>query len=148
MYRINKEIAEYLLKNANDPGFKSDSMNPFNPKILNTLGVIDPFGCFGSQFDYMIENDYPLHDGVIHHDPKVIGYWLYKRNELQETTELTEVPRHVVDSSIKDIEMQMDITDCCITLPDSIEKQMCQNPQTIERLLALEPDLKKCLKSK
>jgi len=56
MYRITREIADYLLARANDPGFKADAMNPYKPKKVNTIGVIDPMGCFGSEFDYSIEH--------------------------------------------------------------------------------------------
>ncbi|MEE9214902.1 MAG: hypothetical protein V3U54_08930 [Thermodesulfobacteriota bacterium] len=147
MYRITEEIADYLLSRAKDPGFKNDTMNPFKAKHLNTIGVIDPMGCFGSDFAYSIEHDFPIQDGVVDHQPEVAGYWLYKQDELKRAEEPTEIPRHIVDSTIKDIKVMMDITDCCITVPDSIAKQMCKHPRTMDSLLKLEPQLKKCLET-
>jgi len=148
MYRITGEIADYLLTHANDTEFRKDAMNPFKPKHLHTIGVIDPMGCFGSDFHYSVEHDFPIHDGIVEHHPEVEGYWLYKREELKSTEEKTEVPRHIVDSTVKDINILFDITDCCIELPGAIEKQLCKHPRTMESLLKLEPALKKCLKLK
>ena len=148
MYRITKEIANYLLDNAKDPEFKSDAMNPFKPKHSNTIGVIDPMGCFGSDFIYSIEHDFPIHDDMVDYKPEVEGYWLYNREELKTIDERTELPRHIVDSNVKDGEVMFDITDCCIKIPNSIEKQMCKQIKTVDRLMKLEPQLKKCLKMK
>lgn len=145
MYRIDKNVVDYLLEHANDPGLKSDDMNPYLPKNLNTFGIVDPFGCFGSDFEYIIESDFEASDGVLQYKPEVSGFWLYHTSELKKAIKTVEIQRNLVDSTVKDINTVMDITDCCIELPDSIEKLTAPRIGSIEELLKLDPNIKKCL---
>jgi len=150
MYRITHEIAKYLAthtKSANIPGIYKDEENPYTPKNIHAIGLIDPVGVMGSDYDYLVECDYPLQTDYMEHIPSVGGIWLYKRRELKIPSEPVSIPRIVIDPSAKDSLEVFDVTDCCIVIPSEVEKLTCPKITVLKRLLELEPDLNKCLEN-
>lgn len=149
MYRITYEIAELLLKNPQDPlvpGIIGDDKKPFVAKNKHSIGYLDPICVCGADYDYIVESDYPLTEGM--HEPGAEGFWLYKRDELKSAQNVS-VPRGLVEAySLLDPEEPLDITDCCIETPSIVDKLTCLQVTSLSRLFEMEPNLKKCILKK
>lgn len=146
MYKLTEKLADFLVKNAKDAGLKTDELNPYVPQTAHSIGVIDPFGCFGSDFDYSIEHDCEVNEGGIQHVPEVDGFWLYKREELKPFDGKFEIPQQVIDSNITDPHQMMDASDCVVQVAEFSEKLTCMKIDNFQKLLEKEPGLRKCLK--
>jgi hypothetical protein len=146
MYKITKELALYLIDNSKDlniPDIDEKSETPFLIRNFNSIGAINPLLVTGMDCRYLVELDssefgYPQ-------ATEVSGFWLYRRDELKKLSEPFEIPRAQVDRHFTDLEAVLDISDCVIELPSSIDKLTCTHVSSMERLLELEPGIKDCV---
>jgi hypothetical protein len=151
MYRITPEIATYLLKHSKSagiPGLLSNDPNPLMPKNKHAVGLIDPQGVIGTEFDYLVEQAYIVTSVTTASDP--LRFWLYRRDELSQPSESICVPRKLVDAYCTldpnvNVEEEINISDCFIVVPSDVEKLTCPFINSLPRLLALEPDLQNCV---
>jgi hypothetical protein len=151
MYRITEEIAHKILRNIRNPKIGSLDItqeDPFTPKSLNSVGVIDCYCAIGTEFNYSIEFCYPVINAALPQIPCLEGFWLYRKEELQQPSEPFSVPRYLADPNIKTNEEMLDVTDCSIVVPDDISKMTCVSILTFEQLIRHEPMLLDCLKDK
>lgn len=149
MYRITEEIAIKLLRNIRNPELGPVDVtreDPFTPKNLNSLGIIDCYCAIGTEFNYSIEFCYSVINPSLPALPGLEGFWLYRRSELQQPSEPFSVPRYLADPNMKDGAELMDVTDCAITLPGEIDKLTCLSILSFEKLLEKEPFLLDCLR--
>jgi len=151
MYRITPKLAKEIIEKSNSseiPGWEKNVSEPFTPQNLHTIGIIEPGQAIGTEFDYIVETDHDVTDPFLGQSvPAVVdGCWIYKKNELKPVTEKLEIPKELVDPNCQNPDEKLDITDCVVELPSSIEKQTCPLINDLKRLLQLEPNLKKCLK--
>ncbi len=145
MYRIDKDLAFYLLDNSKDfqiPSVDEGSDKPFTVRNLNAVGSISPILVMGSDCKYLVEID-PGDFGANQLD--VAGYFLYRQSDLKKVTEVFEVPRVAIDRYSGDSEELLDISDCVIELPSAIDKLTSIKVISLDRLLELEPGLANCL---
>ena|SRR5579863_1413882 len=148
MYRITEEIARRILTNIRNPEIGPLDItqeDPFTPKNLNSIGIIDPYCCIGTEFRYVLEFPYPFINNHLPPLPGLEGFWLYRCEELFPPMEPFSVPRYLADPNIKDGEQQLDVTDCSIIVPDDIQKLTCISILTFEKLIEHEPMLLDCL---
>jgi hypothetical protein len=149
MYRLAEEVAHKILKNIRSPELGPMDItqkNPFMPQNLNSIGIIDPYCCIGSDFHYMIELPLPYINPNLPNIAGLDGYWLYRREELLSPIEPFSVPRYLADPNVMDGEQTIDVTDCSIVIPDDIQKLTCLSIMTFEKLIEKEPLILDCLK--
>lgn len=148
MYRLSEEVARKVLKNVRGPELGPMDItqpDPFCPKNLNSIGLIDPYCCIGTDFPYLLEFPYPYINPRLPNIKGLDGYWLYHRHELLTPTEPFSVPRYLADPNVKDGEQEIDVRDCSIIVPSEIDKLTCKHIMTFEKLIEYEPLLLDCL---
>jgi len=146
MYRLSRELAGYLLKHTKDaqlPELTMNNVHPYKPQNTKAIGLIEPHYSLGSELDWVVECDYKIPQ--LQYQPAVDGCWLYRREELGIPVEPVKIPKAALDPNVKDPEEILDITDCCIMLPTSVEKLTCPSINTLDQLLKKEPTIKECL---
>lgn len=141
-------MALYLIENSNDfhiPGIDKNQDKPFVIGNRNAIGSVNPFLIVGSDAKFIVETDAPEVDAD---NSEVPGFWLYKHDELKTPDDFIEMPRATLDHYSTNMEEQFNVTDCIVELPSPIDKLTCLSVSSLERILALEPDLKSCLDPK
>jgi hypothetical protein len=150
MYRISEEVAHKILKNVRSPELGPMDItqpDPFLPKNLNSVGIIDCYAAIGTDFKYILEISYPFINPALPPIKGLDGYWLYRRSELMQPTEPFNVPRYLADPNIQNGEDLLDVTDCSIVLPNAVDKLTCISIMSFEKLIEKEPLLLDCLRN-
>lgn len=148
MYRLSEDVARKIFRNIKSPEIGPMDItqkDPFQPKNFKSVGMIDPYCCIGTEFEYVLELPYPVINPSLPPIETLDGYWLYKKSELQQPVEPLRVPRYLADPNIQTNEDLVDVTDCSITLASDIDKLTCKSIMTFEKLLEYEPLLLDCL---
>jgi hypothetical protein len=148
MYRVSEAVARKIVKNIRGPEIGPldiTQKDPFTPKNFNSIGLIDPYCCIGTDFHYLLEFPYPFINVNLPPIPCLDGFWLYRREELFPPIEHFSVPRYLADPNILDPEDQLDVTDCSIVTPSEVEKLTCRSIMTFEQLIKFEPLILDCL---
>lgn len=146
MWRLSDSLAKELISKIKSPELESSGNTAFLPKSLNSIGLIDPICCVGSTFQYVLESPKPIIYQNLPFIPSGIqGYFLYKKEELQELTEPWEISRVFVDPTAQDPEEKIDVRDAAIILPNDVEKLVAPTINTMEQLIKKEPMILDCL---
>ncbi len=146
MYRLSDELAKVLISKIKSPELESSGNTAFLPKSLNSVGIVDPICCIGSAFHYIIESPKPMiYQNLPFIPSSVQGYFLYRREELQELKEPFEIKRVFVDPTAQDPEEEIDVRDVSIVLPTDVDKLTAQTITNIEQLIKKEPLILDCL---
>ena len=146
MYRLSDELAKEIIAKIKSPELESAGNTAFLPKHLNSVGIIDPICCVGSAFHYVLESPKPIIYQNLPFIPTGIqGYFLYRKEELQQLEEPWEISRVFVDPTAQDPEEKIDVRDVAIVLPTDIEKLTAQTINTMDQLIKKEPLIIDCL---
>lgn len=146
MYRLSDELAKQLISKIKNPDIESSGNTAFLPKSLNSVGIIDPLCCVGSMYHYILESPKPMIYQELPFIPSgVQGYFLYRKEELQDLTEPWEILRVFVDPTTVDPEEQIDVQDVSILLPNDVEKLTAQTISSMGQLIKHCPTIIDCL---
>jgi|SRR6185437_13247347 len=146
MYRLNEELAKSIISMIKSPELEGAGNTAFLPKHLNSVGIVDPICCAGSAFHYIIESPRPIiYQNIPFVPPSVDGYFLYRKEELQQVQEPWEINRVLVDPTATNPEEMIDVSDAAIVLPNDVEKLTAQTINTMDQLIKKEPLIIDCL---
>ena len=149
MYRLSEELAKMLMVKMKAPEYESTGNTAFLPKNLNSIGIIDPICCIGSNFNYVLECPKPLiYQNLPFNKAGIDGYFLYKKGELKELDEPWEISKVFVDPTAQNPEDKIDVRDAAVVVPSDIEKltlPAIYHLNTIEQLIDKEPLILDCL---
>lgn len=148
MYRLAEDVARKVVKNIRGPEINPTDItqkDPFKPKNFNSIGLIDPYCCIGTDFHYLLEFPYPFINPNLPPIPSLDGFWLYRKEELFPPTDPFSVPRYLADPNILDPDDHFDVTDCSIVIPSEVDKLTCKSIMTFEQLIKNEPLILDCL---
>lgn len=146
MYRLSEEVAKQIIAKTKSPELESAGNTAFLPKHLNSVGIIDPICCVGSNFHYILESPKPMiYQNLPFIPVSIPGYFLYRKEELQELKEPWEISRIFLDPTATDPEELIDVHDVAIMLPSDVEKLTAITITTIEQLIKKEPLILDCL---
>lgn len=149
MYRLSEELAKLLITKIKSPDLETSGNTAFLPKSLNSVGLIDPICCVGSSFHYILESPKPIIYQNLPFIPTGIqGYFLYRKEELQDLTEPWQIKRVFVDPTALDPEEEIDVGDVSIVLPSDIDKltiPVTHHLNTMGELIKKEPLILDCL---
>lgn len=150
MYRLSETVVQKILKNIKSPNMGPMDVlqkDPFTPKNLHSIGFVDSYCCIGTEFDYVLEVPYPFINPNLPPLEVLDGYWIYRREELQQPTEAFSVPRYLADPNIQSADDMLDVTDCSIVLPSEVDKLTCRSIMDFGTLLKYEPLIIDCLRN-
>lgn len=149
MYRLSAELAKIVISMIKSPELESAGNTAFLPKHLNSIGLIDPICCAGSAFNYVLESPKPIiYQNMPFVPPSIDGYFLYRKDELQQVKEPWEINRVLVDPTATDPEEMIDVSDAAIIVPNDIEKltiPVTHHLKTLDELIKKEPLIIDCL---
>ncbi len=146
MYRLNEELAKNIISMIKSPELEASGNTAFLPKHLNSIGIIDPICCAGSVFNYIIESPKPIiYQNIPFAPPSIDGYFLYRKEELQQVQEPWEINRVLVDPTATNPDEMIDVADAAIMLPSDVDKLTAQTITTLDQLIKKEPLIIDCL---
>jgi hypothetical protein len=145
MYRLSEEVVRKLLPNIRMPKISSLETNPFVFEDTKSIGIIDPYGALGTEFDFILEFPYPFINNKLPDVEVLDGYWLYKREELKFLEESYPIPRYLADPNIKNMKQFIEANNCTVILPDEIDKLTCKSIISFEQLIKTIPTILDCL---
>ena len=148
MYRLAEEVARKIIRNIRSPEIGPMDItqkDPFMPKNIHSVGIVDPYCAIGTAFDYVLEVPYPYINISLPRLDVLDGFWLYKREELLQPMEPLLVPRYLADPNIREAETELDVTDCSISVADDIHKLTCISIMDFATLIKYEPLVLDCL---
>lgn len=149
MYRLSDELAKLVMSKIRPSEIESSGSKAFLPKSLNSIGILDPVCCVGSQFHYILESPVPVIYLDIPFTPVgVQGYFLYRKEELMQPQEEWLINEALVNPMAKDYVTQINVNDCSILVASDIDKltiPVRRQLNTLEELIAKEPLILDCL---
>jgi hypothetical protein len=105
------------------------------------LGLIDPMGAVGTDREYILEQDYEIE--YLNHKPEVEGYWLWRQSDITHG----DLPM-IEKTHEKDIGKEVIFEDVLVKSPSVAHKKYESFfVDSLEKLLELEPNLRKYIKT-